>query len=468
MKTSILLAAAATALVSSCGLYNKYERPTTAIDSLDVVRGEATATGDTASFGDTEWRAVFTDPQLQTLIEQGLAKNYDLLNAAQDVKMAEAQLSTARLAFLPSFALAPTGTLSKNLYGDQTVAEIGVPNKWGKTYALPVRASWNADLFGNLVAQNRSAKVALLASRDYQQAVQSAVVCNIATCYYTLLMLDRQLEILTSMSELSKNTWEMMKLQKELRGARETSVVSAEANYLSMQAQAADMRRQIAATENSLSLLIGQPAGTIARGKLEQQQLPDDFALGVPMQVLRQRPDIHAAEMSLAQCFYQQQQARSAFYPALNITATASFTNNLGMAVVNPGKFIASFVGTLTQPLFQNGRLVAGLRVANAQYEKQLNAWQNAVLSAGSEVSSALIEYRSAKEQSDIDRQQVEALTKSVDYTTQLYRMGTATYLEVLTAQTQLCNAQIAAVTDDYNRCAATVSLYSAMGGGRR
>lgn len=448
----------AAVLLNSCGLYNKYERPDVSADNIMRDAGQYASTNDSTSFGDVEWREVFTDPQLQALIQQGLDKNHDLLNAALDVKMAEAQLMSARLAFLPSFRLEPSGTLAK---------AFDTGTNWSKTYALPVSASWNVDLFGNLVSQNRSKKVALIASQDYQQAVRSRVICGIANCYYTLLMFDRQYEILTDMEKLTKETWEMMKLRKELSGTRETSVLSAEASYLDVKAQVVDMRRQIHEVENTLSLLIGQQAQSITRGKLYDQKLPSTFSAGIPVNLLANRPDIHAAEMSLAQCFYGIQSARSAFYPALTFTARGTFTNSV-QEIINPGKFLLNFVGSLTQPIFSNGKLVAGLKVAKAQYEKAYNTWEHTILTAGSEVSDALVQYNSSDEQSKIDRQQVEVLKKNVGHTRDLFKMGSSTYLEVITAQTQLLNAEISQVTDDFNKMQAVVSLYSALGGGRK
>lgn len=457
-KLNIIAITSAAVLMSSCGLYNRYERPDVATDNIMRDAEQYANTTDSTSFGDVEWREVFTDTQLQQLIEKGLEKNVDVMNAALSVEMAEAQLKSARLAFLPSFAFAPNGTLSKMLAHN---------TEWSKTYTMPVTASWNVDLFGSLLSQNRSSKVAFIATQDQEQAVRSRVVCGIANCYYTLLMLDRQLEILTDMEKLTKDTWDMMKLQKELSRTRETSVLSAEASHLDVKAQIVDMKRQIHEVENTLSLLVGQQAQSIARGKLDSQQLPEKFSAGVEISLLASRPDIHAAEMALAQCFYGIQTARSRFYPALNLTATGTYTNNLGV-VQNPGQILLNFVGSLTQPIFQNGKLIAGLKVAKAQYEQAYNKWQYSILSAGSEVSDALVQYNSSNEKGTIDRQQVEVRRKNVTHTQDLFKMGSSTYLEVITAQQQLLNAEISQVTDDFNKMQAVVNLYSALGGGRK
>lgn len=455
----IILFASAALLMSSCGIYTKYERPE--VNTKGLVRDSASVTdtlavADTASFGNLPWRSVFTDPQLQTLIEQGLKNNTNMLNAALNVKMVEAQLMAAKLAFVPSFTFSPQGTIAS-----------WDGNKATKTYSLPITASWNVDLFGNLLNQKRSAQMALLATKDYQQVVQTKVISNIANMYYTLLMLDKQLQVVDDMTKLTKETWNIMKIQKDLGRVKETSVQSAEANYYSVQAQATDLKRQIRETENSLSLLLGQQAQTIQRGTFDNQSLPSEFSTGVSLQLLNNRPDVHYAEMSLAQCFYDVNTARSRFYPSITISGTGAFTNSGGMGITNPGKWLLSAVGSLVQPIFAHGQLVAGLKVAKAQEEQAFNTWQNTVLSAGSEVSNALVLYNSSDEKSKLEEKQVESLKKNVEYNKMLFNDGSATYLEVITAQQSLLNAELSKVQDDFYKMQAVVNLYYALGGGR-
>ena len=448
-------------LLTGCGLYQKYERPD--VNTKGIIRDAVSLTDtlvaevDTANFGQLPWREVFTDPQLQILIQQALDNNVDMLNAALNVNIAEAQLKAARLAFLPQFAFSPSGTIAS---WDGNLAS--------KTYQMPISASWNADLFGNLLSQKRAAQVQLLASKDYQVVVQTNIVAGVANMYYTLLMLDKQMEILNDMTSLTKDTWDLMKMQMELGRARSTSVQSAEANYYSVQAQAVDMKRQIREVENSLSLVLGQPAQTIARGKLENQSLPDKFSTGVGIQLLNNRADVHYAEMALAQCFYNVETAKSRFYPSIVISPTATFTNSAGGALVNPGKWLLSAVGSLTQPIFMKGQLTAGLRVAEAQYEKAFNSWQNAVLKAGSEVGDALVLYNSSDEKGKLEAKRVETLQKNVEHTRMLFKSSGSSYLEVITAQQTLLNAQISKVTDDFNKMQAVVNLYNALGGGAK
>ena len=457
MKKSIATLVLAAALMNSCGLYTKYERPE--VNTKGLVRDPLSLT-DTLqvntdeNFGNMPWRSVFTDPQLQALIEQGLANNADLLNAALNVKMMEEQLKVAKLAFIPGFSFSPQGTISSWDGGKAT-----------KSYSLPVTASWNVDLFGNLLNVKRSAQMSLLATKDYQVAVKTNIISGVANLYYTLLMLDRQLSIVNDMSQLTKDTWEKMKIMKESRiGYRSTAVQSAEANYYSVEAQKADLKRQIREMENSLSLLIGQPAQTIVRSTIEQQSLPQNLATGVGLQMLTNRADVHAAEMKLASCFYDINTARSRFYPSITISATGAFTNNNGL--VNPGKMLLSAVGSLVQPLFQHGQIVAGLKVAKMQYEQAFNSWQQSILSAGSEVSNALVLYNSSDEKSQIEARQIEVLKKNVEDTKALMASSGSTYLEVIQAQSSLLNAQLSKVADDFYKMQAVVNLYQALGGG--
>ena len=456
----ILSIAACSLLLASCGLYNKYDRPEVVADG--IVRDPVAPNGvlqstDTASFGNLPWRQLFTDPQLQAIIEQGLEKNPDLLNAALNVQIVNEALKCARLAFLPSVVFSPQGTITK--FSD---------NPSTKSYQLPLTASWNVDLFGNLLNAKRSAQMQLIATQDYQTAVKCNIVSGIANLYYTLLMLDRQMEIVSDMEQLTKETWDKMKFMHENRiGYRSTAVQSAEAAYYSVQAKKVDLVRQIREMENSLSLLIGQPAQTIQRGKLADQSLPSTFATGVSIDLLNNRADVHAAEMALAQCFYDVQQARSRFYPSITLTGTGAFTNNNGL--VNPGKMLWSAVASLVQPIFQHGQIVAGLKVAQMQYEQKFNTWQNTVLKAGNEVSNALVSYNSSAEKGELDSKRVAVLLKNVEDTKKLMESSSnTTYLEVISAQSNLLNAEISEVTDQFNKMQAVVNLYQALGGGAK
>lgn len=454
---NIILAGLATLTLTGCkSFYGKYERPEVNTKGLyrDAVSATDTlAVADTANLGSMPWREVFTDPQLQTLIQKALDNNPDLLNAALNIDIAEAQLKASKLAFLPQIAFSPQGTISR--FNDATT----------KSYTLPVAASWNVSLFGGLTAAKRASQVTLIQTRDVKRSVQTSLVSGVANLYYTLLMLDRQLELVADMEALTKQTWQQMEALKDGRmGYRSTSVQAAESNYYSTLTRAADLRRQVRETENSLSLLLGEPAQAIARGKLENQSLPTNLATGVGIQLLRNRPDVHANEMALAACFYNVEKARSNFYPNITISGTGGFSN--GQGLVNPGKWLLSAVGSLTQPIFMNGQLIAALKVAESQYQQAYNTWQNSILSAGNEVSNALVLYNTSAEKSAVEEKQEAVLKKNVEDTHALLDMAGATYLEVITAESNLLNVQLSKVADDFYKMQAVVNLYQALGGG--
>ncbi len=457
----LIIGLAAVTLTGCKSLYGKYERP--AVNTSGLIRdavndNDTLAVTDTTSFANIPWRSVFTDPQLQTLIEKTLANNPDLLNAALNIDMAEAQLKVAKLAFLPGITFTPQGTIST--WDGQ---------KANKTYSLPVNASWDANLFGSLTAAKRSAQVSMLQMKDYQVAVQTKLIANVANMYYTLLMLDKQLQIVTDMEKLTKDTWDIMKVQLQtVRGVRSTAVQSAESNYLSVQTQKEDIKRQIRETENSLSLVMGEQAHAISRSTLDAQSLPTTFSTGVGVQLLSNRADVHANEMALANCFYNIEVARSRFYPSLTISASGAYTNSGGMGITNPGKILLSAVGSLTQPIFMKGQLRAGLRVAEDQYKQALNTWQSSVLSAGSEVSNALVLYNASDAKSKLEQKRIAVLKKNVEDTRNLMASAGSTYLEVITAQSNLLNAQLNQVQDDFSKMQAVVNLYYALGGGAK
>ena len=441
--------------LSGCGLYRKYQRPTiqTSVYRADQIDS---LSRDTTSFGQTPWRTLFTDVHLQALIEKALQQNVDLLTAHLSTQQAEAQLRSARLSFLPSLSLAPSISANKTE---------GLPASY--SYTLPVQASWQIDLFGSLLNASRSTQVQLLRAQAYQQLVRSRVIANVANSYYTLLMLDRQLQLSRSAAELAAHTLEVMKAQKEVGRAMESSVQSAQANLHAVEASIPEIKRQITTTENALALLLGESPRSYPRSSLQAQQLPSSFALGVPVQLLSARPDVRVAELALASCYYQTNSARAAFYPSLNISGSAGWTGALGEAVSNPMKFIASALGSLAQPLFAHGKLVAGLRVAQAEEEKARLAFQQSLYNAGAEVSNALALYQASEAKVKAEALQVESLEKNVEIVEMLFKTGKASsYLEVITAQQSLLQAQLSLVQDSFSRMQAVVNLYNALGGG--
>jgi efflux transporter, outer membrane factor lipoprotein, NodT family len=452
MKKIIVLTTA-TALLSSCGIYTKYQPAETTPDNL---YGEEVAVDDTTNFGNVNWRELFTDPQLQALIEQGLQNNTDLRSAQLQIEEAEAALMSAKLAFLPSFALSPQGTISSFDGGKAT-----------KTYTLPVTASWELDIFGRLRNAKQQAKALYAQSKDYQQAVRTQLIAGIANVYYTLLMLDEQLAISQQTEEAWKETVASTRALMDAGLANEAATSQMEAAYYSVQTSILDLKEQINQVENSLALLLAETPRRYERGKLADQRLPEDVAVGVPMQMLSNRPDVRAAERSLEQAFYATNQARAAFYPSIVLSGSAGWTNSAGSMIINPGKFLASAVGSLTQPLFNKGQIMAQYRIAKAQQEEASLSFQQALLNAGSEVNDALVACQTSKAKTLLFEKQIQSLEKALESTSLLMEHGTTTYLEVLTARQSLLSAQLSQTANRFTEIQSVINLYQALGGGR-
>ena len=447
MKKEIILFTVAALTLSSCGIYTKY-KPAAEVPE-DLYGEEVAVSGSTDNLGNLGWREVFTDPHLRVLIEQGLQSNTDLRSAQWRVEEAEATLMSARLSFLPSFALAPQGTVSSFDGGKAT-----------QTYSVPVTASWELDIFGRMRNAKQQAKALLEQSHDYRQAVRTQLVSSIANVYYTLLMLDEQLAISERTQQSWKETVDATRALMDAGLANEAAVSQMEATYYSISTSILDLKEQINQTENSLSLLLAESPRSVERGKLEGQTLPDHLAVGIPVQMLANRPDVRSAEHSLESAFYATNQARSAFYPSIVLSGSAGWTNSAGSMIVNPGKFLATAIGSLTQPLFDRGANIARLKIAKAQQEEAKLSFRQALLNAGSEVNDALVKYQTARNKAGLFEKQIASLEKAYESTSLTMQYGNTTYLEVLTAQQSLLNAQLTQVANRFTEIQGVINLY--------
>ncbi len=459
-KRNIFYMMCATALLSSCHIYKAYERPddikTETLYRDPVSITDTLAVSDTANIGSLPWKEVFRDPTLQFFIEEGLENNVDMQAAILRVEEAKVLLTSARLSFLPSINLAPQGSVTTMGNSD-----------FVKAYTLPAAASWEVDLFGKLLNASREQKTAYLQSKYTQQAVRSQLICGIANTYYTLLMLDKQVEITSKTVDIYKENVRAMEAMKIAGMTTEAAVAQTRAVYHQVSASLIELKRQVREVENSLTVLLAKSPQTVARGTLDEQVFPEELTTGVPLQLLENRPDVKVAEMTLASAYYTTNKARAAFYPGLNITATAGWTNGSGITVSNPGQFMFQALASLAQPIFNNGKLVANLKVSKAEEKIAKMNYQQTILEAGKEVSDALHLYYATNKKLVEDKAQIEQLEKAAVYTKDLFQSGSASYLEILTAQQSLLSAQLTEVSDNIQRIQAVINLYSALGGGR-
>ncbi len=446
--------------LSSCHIYKKFEMPTDSPLTAQYAELKDSPV-DSLAFGNLQWQQVFTDPTLVSFINKALENNTDLANAKLNVDIAQAQLKGARLSYLPSLTLG-TATGAKAYYDYPGMRDL----PW--TYSVPLSAQWEIDIFGKLLNSNRKAKAALMQTEAYVQAVRSQLIAGVASCYYTIAMLEKQLSISRQTAEYWAESVEIMKNFKLAGRVNESAVVQSTANYYSVLASITDLEVALHEANNSLSLLIKETPQQWDISADATLTLPEMLRDNIPMRELAARPDVLAAEQSLAVAYYATNQARAAFYPGLSISGQGGFTNSLGSLVSNPANWFAQVAASLTAPIFARGQLYSNLAATKAQQQQALNNFEQTLLSASSEVSSAIMTYNKSAEKADMLKMQVENLSKAVEYTEELLALdGTSTYLEVLTAQQSLLAAQLSQVACENTRTRAAINLYQSLGGGR-
>ena len=459
MKHILPIIGCSVMMVGCTGIYKNYERPESLIQGMDSLYRNTTENvvkADTASYGNTPWQEVFTDPQLQALINKALANNTNLLNADLSIQQIQAGLKMQRLAYYPSIAFQPQGTMSSWDF-----------NKASKTYAFPIAASWQFGSMGTIRNTKKQYEMNLEMTKAAKQATRTAIIANVANLYYTLQMLDEQLKTTQSTIDIWAENVRAMEAMKEGGMTNQAAVSQTKANYYNLLSTVPTLKNSITQTENALCTLMCEAPHSISRGTFNADNFPTSYSVGMPVQLLANRPDVHAAEMKIASAFYGVNIAKASFYPSLNITAQGSWTNNAGM-IVNPGKILATLLGSITQPLFANGKLKANLKISQLQYEAAQNDFKSTLISAGQEVSNALAQYQAAAQQEEACKHQVAELTTALDNTKMLFQhSASTTYLETLTAQQSLIQAQLTLISDKFDKVQAAINLYQALGGGR-
>lgn len=440
-------------VLTGCGTYSRYSRPKVSVEGL--YRG-MTENRDTTTIASLSWREMFTDSILQSLIETGIERNTDLNVARLRVEEAEAALANAKLAYLPPLCISAEGGVSQ------------FDGSASKTYNVGANASWELDIFGKLTAAKRGAIASLEGSRDYRQAVQTQVIATIADGYYTLAMLDGQMEVSERALENWKATVRTLEALKKVGRSNEAGILQAKANVLQLESSLMSIRKSIFETENALSSILALPSHSVKRTPLSEAEFPDSVSVGIPLQLLSNRPDVRQAEMELAQAFYATNMARAAFYPTITLSGSLGWTNNGGGIVSNPGQWLLNAIGSLTQPLFNRGANIANLKIAQARQKEAVLLFQQSLLDAGKEVNDALMALQTAQSQIEISNNRIKTLGDAVHKTELLMRYSPTTYLEVLTAQQSLLDAELSGIQNRFDRIQSIITLYHALGGGVR
>lgn len=454
--------------VTGCGLITKkYEEvELTENQQKELYRDHQSE--DSATIADIPWQDLFSDENLKNLIQEGLSKNYDLQNAILQIGSAENTLKQSKLAFLPSLDFSPTVTYNQTSQNSLNLpANINI-NLQTTTVSLGFSTNWEIEIWGKLSATKRSAQASWMRSIASQNAVRTALVATIADAYYTLLSLDKQLEITEETIAIREKTVVAMKALLEAGSVTGADVVQAESNLYAAQVSIPELKRSIRELENTLCILTAKPLQTIRRSTFDGQQMNVDLKAGVPAQLLANRPDVQEAELSFRQAFELTNVAKASFYPTLRLSAGSGGISALTTrTLLDPASIFVNLVGGLTQPIFQRGQLKANHRNAKIAQQQAWNTFEKTLLTAGQEVTDALYAYDMAKEKQEIREKQVEALEKAVSFRMQLLEYSSTTnYTDVLTSEQSLIAAQLSAVNDKLQEYKAVIALYRSLGGG--
>ena len=457
-KLIIIIAVAVT--VSSCGIYKKYERPAEMV--TDSLFGARYQTADTSSIADLEWKELFTDPFLQDLIDSALVRNTDLKTAQLRVEQALTGLKISRLDYLPSVNFAPEGALG----GFNNFSDLNTGAGW--TYTVPVAVGWDIDLFGKKTNAKRQAQASAAMAQDYEQAAQTGLIAGVAVQYYTLLMLDEQLRIAESTCEKFAESVRVLRAMMEAGMANDIAVSQMEGAWYQVETAVEDIRKSVNELENSLNITLCQTPRHIKRGVLTDASFPEKLQTGLPASILSRRPDVRAAENNLAAAYYAVNAARADLYPSISLSGVAGWTNNLGGTVMDPAGMILNAAASLFQPIFNAGAMRGKVKIARADQKVAELTFQQTVLTAGAEVNDALTKYQTALSKEKWRTMQVESLSNALVKTEKMMQYTSTTYLEVLTAQQSLLQAETAQAQDTYEKISAVIELYRALGGGQQ
>lgn len=457
----IALLATTVIVFQSCFVAKDYKRPDLKTDHL--YRNETTAV-DTNSLANVSWEKIFTDPILQSHIKKGLQNNLDIRIAMQNLVAAEATMKQGKAGYFPNFSVATNWTHIKTSKNSQTGSFLRKLDT--DQYQISGNLSWEADIWGKIRSNKRAANAAFLQTTAANQAIKTELIANIASTYYQLLAVDEQIKVAEeTLINRNKSVETIIQLKKS-GNVTEVGVKQTEAQKYATELIIADLKNSVIILENTLSTLLGEPSAQITRSTFESQKLQPVITLGVPAQLLRNRPDVIAAEYNLISNFELTNVAKSSFYPSFTVTATGGLQSITLKEWFSANSIFANIVSGLTQPIFNQRQLKTKYEIAKANQEKAYLQFEQSLLRAGKEVSDALAQYNNETNKINIRKKQAEALTKAASFSDELLTYGLANYLEVLTSKNDALNAKLNLVDNKFQQYKAIIQLYKALGGG--
>lgn len=451
-------------LLQSCFVAKNYEREN------DIVNEKFYRTDlvsqDSMSIASLSWKEIFTDGKLQEYINKGLENNLDIRIALQNIEAAEAYVKQGKAAFFPTLNGNASYTHSTSSLNTQTASFFGGERQYVNLYEISGSLSWEADIWGKIRSNKRAYMAGYLQSVSAHQAVKSELVASIASAYYQLLAYDEQKMIAEETIANREQSVETIRALKDAGNVTEVAVKQTEAQLLNAKSLLLDINNNIRLLENTFCILLGESPHEVPRGKLEKQEISAELTVGVPVQLLSNRPDVMAAEYGLIRDFELTNLARSNFYPSVRLTANGGIQSIDFDDLFSANSLFASIVGSLAQPILNGRQIRTQYEVSRTQQETALLNYKKTILNASKEVSDALYSYRTNDEKIGLKQQEYEAYKQAIEYSEELQVYGMANYLEVLTARENALNAQLSIVNTEFGRLNTAVQLYMALGGG--
>ena len=459
---NITLVAAGLFAVQSCFVAKDYTRPDAVVNEAnfrtDVI------SKDNTSVATVSYKQIFTDGQLQALINQGLQNNLDIRSALQNIAVAEAYAKQGKAGYLPTLSVGPKYTFTES--SRNTPFGAMMTDRSQSQYEVSGNLSWEADIWGKIRSNQRASAATYLQTVEAHKAVKTQIVASIANAYYNLLALDEQKIILDKTLINREQSLETTKALKEAGSVTEVAVNQTEAQLYNVKSLLVDVENGIKLNENVLSVLLGSNPQSISRSTLTAQNINSKLSVGVPAQLLENRPDIKAAEFGLMNAFENVNVANASFYPSLTISATGGLQGIDIDKLFSAQSIFATVIGGLTQPLLQQRKIRTQKEVALANQEKALITYKSKILNASKEVSDALYTYDAAVKKADYKQKEYLLYNQAITNSEELLNYGMANYLEVITARDNGLNAELNVVNAKLSSLTSMVDLYRAVGGG--
>lgn len=462
---SLVLSLTTLLVLTSCVAREKYERPT-AIVNQNLFRTDLIPQ-DSLSFGNLSWKEIFKDPILQGHISKALENNLDIRIAMQNVLSAEAYLKQSKAAYVPTINVGPNYTFSTQSLNSQ-MGQMLSERQEISTYDITAGLNWELDIWGKLGAQERAQLASYLGSVSAHQNVKTDLVASIASAYYQLLTFDEQKRIIQSTIDLRRKNLDATVALKEAGTLTEVAVQQSEALVHNAEALLINMDVQIELLENTMSMLMGEPSGRIERSTLKDQTFSVNLDLGVPANLLENRPDVRLAEYNLMSAFEMTNAAKAQFYPTLRISGSTGLSSMDIDELFSSSSIFGNVVAGLLQPVINGRQIRTQYEVSLTNKEIAYLNFRKAVLNAGREVSDAIKMYTAQDGFIALKEKELGAYTKSVDFSQELVNYGMANYLEVINASVNQLNAELNISNAKYSKMQSGIELYRALGGGWR